>query len=729
MPIITFDDFAGGLDVRPAAALSKTNILRVLTNAYVTTGKSIKKRPCLEKIATLEAGTVGLKAFGGKLNTFYGAAPVITHADTRFVARRLPHWTSGAAPTKIHYCDQYNALMYACAEYAGGVFRHHYLDDPGAWAAATSYTIGAYRRPITANGFRYEMTAGADPGAWAEGTSYTKGDYRRPTVTNGLRYEMTGGADPGAWATATAYVVGNFRRPTVANGFRYEVTAIAGTGTSGAAEPTWPTTIGQTVIDNPGANQVVWTCRALIGTSTADPGAWAAVTAYPVATYRRPVVKNGFRYEVTAILGTGTSGAAEPTWPTTIGATVIDNPGANQITWTCRVGTEPVWPTTIGATVVDNQVTWACRAIAGTSGGAEPAWPTTVGVAIVDNQVTWTCRTFAVTDANCPHTKQVTKQAQKMYAAGAGDNTTVRYCKTGEPRDWSAVNDAGFIAAGLYARGSDRVTAIGPFQKSGLWVGFSDNSQVWTVDANPANITLSDNIEGIGTLFHRAAGPVSRDLFFLAQNGFRSVSLISITDNLQDTDVGSAIDAIVTAGVLSTDDPLSLYYPKLGQFWSINGDMAWAYSFSRTSKISAWSKYTFPFDVDDVTVLNQELYLRTGNDVYKVNDAVYKDGVSSIPLIDVQMFAQDAKKPAVLKQFMGMDVIGIGQWTIGHVFYKEDGTTAETPGYEYQAITEPGNLGPVELLCTRIGPHLQHQKDEPAELSSLMLHYESLGPV
>ena len=97
--------------------------------------------------------------------------------------------------------------------------------------------------------------------------------------------------------------------------------------------------------------------------------------------------------------------------------------------------------------------------------------------------------------------------------------------------------------------------------------------------------------------------------------------------------------------------------------------------------------------------------------------------------VGLQMFAQDAKKPAVLKQFMGMDVIGIGQWTIGHVFYKEDGTTAETPGYEYQAITEPGNLGPVELLCTRIGPHLQHQKDEPAELSSLMLHYESLGPV
>lgn len=532
MPAITFDDFAGGLDVRPAAALSRPNILRVLTNGYITNGKSIKKRPCLYKEATLEAGTVGLKAFGGKLNTFYGAGSAITHADTRFVARRTPHITTGAAPTKVHYCDQYNALMYVAVEYGDGTFRHHYLDDPGAWA------------------------------------------------------------------TATAYALNTFRRPTVANGFRYKVTAVAGTGTSGASEPTWPTTIGATVVDNAGANQLTWTCCA-----------------------------------------------------------------------------------------------------------------------------------FDITDSNCPHTKLVAKQAQKIYAKGAsGSGSIARYCKTGDPRDWSAASDAGFIAAGLYAKGSDEITAIGPFQKSGLWIAFSDNSQVWAVDSNPANNSLTDNIEGIGTLFHRAAGAVSRDLFFLAQNGFRSVSLISITDNLQDNDVGSAIDALVRASVAASDDPLSVYYPKLGQFVSINGSIAWVYSFSRTSKVSAWSKYTFPFTIDDATVLNQELYVRSGNDVYRLSDSVYKDGTSSIPLVDVQMFFQDGKAPGVLKQFMGMDVIGTGQWTISHLF-AADNQTLESQAYEYPAMTEPGAMYPVELMSTRIAPHLQHQKDEEAELSALMLYYEKLGVV
>jgi len=359
-------------------------------------------------------------------------------------------------------------------------------------------------------------------------------------------------------------------------------------------------------------------------------------------------------------------------------------------------------------------------------------WPTTIGATVVDNaganQITWTCRTFAITDVNCPHTKQVTKQAQKMYAVGASNATTVRFCKTGDPRDWTAVSDAGFLAAGLYAKGSDQVTAIGPFQKSGLAVFFSDNSQIWSVDANPANISLLDNIEGIGTLYHRAAGPVSRDLFFLAQNGFRSMSLISLTDNLQDNDVGSAVDKLVKAQIVASDDPISLYYPLLGQFWCINGSTVWAYTFSRTSKISAWSKFTLPFTIDDATVLNQQLYVRTGNDVYRVSDSVFKDGISNIPLVDVQMFFQDGKKPGVLKQFTGVDTICTGQPTVSYLF-AADNQVLESQAYELPAVSEPNELYPVELMSTRIAPHITHQKDEEFEMSSLMLHYNDLGVV
>src|ERR1700733_4923656 len=44
-----------------------------------------------------------------------------------------------------------------------------------------------------------------------------------------------------------------------ANGNKEEVTSISGTGTTGSTVPAWGTTQGATTIDNPGANQVVWT--------------------------------------------------------------------------------------------------------------------------------------------------------------------------------------------------------------------------------------------------------------------------------------------------------------------------------------------------------------------------------------------------------------------------------------------------------------------------------------
>jgi len=536
MAALTFDRFEGGLDVRPGFPMSKANILRVLKNAYITTGRSIKKRPCLNLVATLEAGTVGLQASGGRLRTFYGHGAAITHANTLFQATRVPHYLTGAAPTKIAYCDQFNALAYVAAGYADGTYRHHYLDDPGTWVALTVVAANAFRRPTTPNGFRYEATLG----------------------------------------------------------------------------------------------------------------------------------------------GGGATGAGEPIWPVIVGTTVVD--------------------------------------------GA----------------ITWTCRTFAVTDTNCPHTKIVTKRQQKIYAAGAAPNGgNVNYCKTGDPRDWTAASDAGFLPAGLQATGSDQVTALGQFQKS-LAVLFSDSAQVWSVASNPASNELTGTVENVGTLFARAARALAGDLFFLSQSGYRSISLLALTANLQDQDVGNAIDKLVTQAtvdgaandlmVLPTDDPLSIYYPKLGQWWSINRSTAFVYSFSRTGKLSAWSVYSFPFNIDDATILNQELYIRTGNDVYKADQAVFKDGATSIPLVDVQMYYQDAQRPDVLKQFMGFKSIGKGSPTVSFLYAAENQTLESAP-YELPAVSESGAIYPVELCSTRIAPHFTHQKDEDFELSLASLLYENLGPI
>lgn len=58
------------------------------------------------------------------------------------------------------------------------------------------------------------------------------------------------------WTVATAFALGDLIEPTVSNGYVYKATTA---GTSHAStQPTWPTSVGSTVVDN----TVVWTCYA-----------------------------------------------------------------------------------------------------------------------------------------------------------------------------------------------------------------------------------------------------------------------------------------------------------------------------------------------------------------------------------------------------------------------------------------------------------------------------------
>ena len=70
----------------------------------------------------------------------------------------------------------------------------------------------------------------------------------------------------------------------------------------------------------------------LLTSMLADTGAWVLSTSYTTSQSVRPTVPNGFVYNCTQ---SGISGTSQPTWPTTIGATVIDG----GVTWTCAVDT------------------------------------------------------------------------------------------------------------------------------------------------------------------------------------------------------------------------------------------------------------------------------------------------------------------------------------------------------------------------------------------------------
>lgn len=80
-----------------------------------------------------------------------------------------------------------------------------------------------------------------------------------------------------AWTPDTVTYYGSLRVPTVANGFIYRTSERSGTFKTGATEPTWPTAIGQTVVDN----EITWTCEYVDTTTTT----LTAIPAYYVSNY------------------------------------------------------------------------------------------------------------------------------------------------------------------------------------------------------------------------------------------------------------------------------------------------------------------------------------------------------------------------------------------------------------------------------------------------------------
>lgn len=466
MASITFDRFDGGLDVRRGQSISDANRLRASTNAYVTTGRTLQKRPCLRKVATLEHGTVGLKAGNGVLNTFYGTG-TLTHTDTLFKANLVLHPTLAQPVKNVHFGEVFNGFLYVSVEYEDLSVKHHYLDG---------------------------------------------------------------------------------------------------------------------------------------------------------------------------------------TLPTNI------------------------------------------------------------------------------VDTNCPNTKVLLKQQSKIYAKGT---EVVRFCKTNTPRDWTASGDAGFLPTGIQATGSTNTTAIGQFGQNKMVVFFEDGIQVWKIDPNPSLTALESIVPNLGTRYAKSPIGFGGDIFFLADPGFRSVTVSSTTDNLQDVDIGSAIDNLVVPSLTSSSDPMSVFYAGLGQFWSIDGQTVWVYSFSRTAKLAAWSKFTLPVTVDAAAVLNGNLYTRNGNSIYVMDRNVYADD-GAVPTVTVEFPFLDFKTPGVLKQITGIDTIGAGTANIRLKYLAMvAGVPTEFSTSDFSIIagntTAPGPLTPIELCATAVAPVITHAANEDFRLDAITFYFNNLG--
>ncbi len=457
---ITFDEFDVGLDLRKSASVSDANRLRELTNAYVTTGKALRKRQGYTLVATLEAGTKGLVAGLGKLNTFYESGS-ITHANTLFQANKVAHPTLSQLVSKVHKGDVFAGYIYAAVEYADGSIWHHYLDG---------------------------------------------------------------------------------------------------------------------------------------GTPT------------------------------------------------------------------------------------------------------------------------------HVSDANCPQSKSFQKAASKIFAV---DGEVVRFCATDDARDWTLIDDAGFLPTGRQQSGALDAQGLGDYQND-LAVFFKDGLQLWVVDPDPALHVLRKRIACSGSEYPGSVMDLSGELMYLSKAGYRSVSAVAKSDNLQEIDIGNPIDSLVTPLLTAGIRPIAGFYKTGGQYWDIIGSKAHVYTFSRSAKISAWSEYDLSHSFTDFAELDGVLYLRSGDDVYKLDSSVYADNGTPFEM-RIEFPFLNFKRPGINKYIMGMDAVIEGSIDI-QFRYDPSNPDLITDAMPLSGDTHNGKFIPVEITSTSIAPVITSTSASAVQLDLMKFYYRELGP-
>lgn len=418
------------------------------------------------------------------------------------------------------------------------------------------------------------------------------------------------------------------------------------------------------------------------------------------------------------------SGVTEPDW--TNAGSNTGNVADNGITW--GRGVQPV-------------IYWEAQAQCQSGPvGQEPTWPIGQGKYVIDGLSTewfstlfhWQGQTPAIQDTNCPQTTQVAIGASHIFA---GNKDITNFCAVNNPMDWTSIANAGFLATGLQTYGANSVSALGLY-RSNLVVFNSQAFQIWQIDEDPANMNLLDSV-AIGCSYPKTVTPVNTDLFWLASQGVRSMSISGGSGNTQAGDIGMPIDSLVQLGAAYCNangtEPLSEYLPSLGQYfihfpgWQAAGlfkttpantSNVFVYSMTRTGQVGAWSRYNYPFPtIDAFCIAGDSMYLRSGDDILKVDTTALYDyandnynGTSRQVAFQgvVQWPWLDCDSPGVTKQFHTIDVVSSQSTTLTiEIGYDQTNTTtAYTTPFTIPGDSVPGLQIPIPLMAPSFSPRL-----------------------
>lgn len=118
--------------------------------------------------------------------------------------------------------------------------------------------------------------------------------------------------------------------------------------------------------------------------------------------------------------------------------------------------------------------------------------------------------------------------------------------------------------------------------------------QVVAVDPDPANYTVPQTLEYIGTVNGDSVRSIGdTDVLFCSDSGIRSLKVRDSSGNLTPADLGTPIDSLIQARLLSAGitQMASIVEPISNRYWLAIGNLIYVFSYFPSSGITAWSTY------------------------------------------------------------------------------------------------------------------------------------------
>lgn len=153
------------------------------------------------------------------------------------------------------------------------------------------------------------------------------------------------------------------------------------------------------------------------------------------------------------------------------------------------------------------------------------------------------------------------------------------------------------------------------------------------------------------------------------------------------------------------------------------------YSVTSVGSVGAWSRYVFPFEIDDWAIAGDDLYLRSGDNIHVLVEDVVGDELPEVGIIPYQGMIQwawlDFGQPGVTKSLYGFDMVGIGDVAVEFGYDQSNGG-AFTEGYTVPADTVPGMVIPMPISAPSFSVRLRYSGTEQWQWNAFSLYLQDL---